>query len=76
MRKELLKSNIGGKFFFLKIEVMGANDRELNGEQFSPQSTYMKVDSITLKNRFFIKVGAFSLKLPSTSVTSITSVLG
>ena len=55
---------------------MGANDRELNGEQNSPQSTYMKVDSITLKNRFFIKVGAFSLKLPSTSVTSVTSVLG
>ena len=43
------------KFFFLEIEIMVLNDAELNGEQFSPQSTYIKCDSICMKNAFFMK---------------------
>ena len=64
----------GGKKISEKIEVKVANDRELNGEQFSPQSTYMKCDYLYPKIAFFQKVGAFSGFSVLTDLTMCYSV--
>ena len=70
----LFKFLYGGKKISEKIEVKVANDRELNGEQFSPQSTYMKCDYLYPKIAFFQKVGAFSGFSVLTDLTMCYSV--
>ena len=74
MRFHLWNSYMGEKKISEKIEVKVANDRELNGEQFSPQSTYMKCDYLYPKIAFFQKVGAFSGFSVLTDLTMCYSV--